>query len=247
LGDSHALFYIPMLEQFSAEDTRTVAVLPTPGCGYASFLHPLDQANDAQCFELATDELRAVLNEAQAGDLVFLSSLNLPRLISAFPGGEKRLGLTNDAGAQGNVFGRTDKELDELRRAAQDAQAWIRPLVRANLRVVIEAPEPVFRAHPLRCIEWWNQFNPECAGGLDESRADLEWFRAPVMEAMARIEAAYSGVTIWDPMQSLCGERTCSAMRDGRPLFFDGDHLSPYGNLVLLDSFAAEIHRVEAN
>ena len=44
-------------------------------------------------------------------------------------------------------------------------------------------------------------------------------------------------VSVWDPFPILCPEQTCSAYREGRPLFFDGDHVSGYGNRLLAPSF----------
>jgi len=44
-----------------------------------------------------------------------------------------------------------------------------------------------------------------------------------------------SSVRVWDPFAVLCQTGvTCSAYQQGRPLFFDADHLSAYGNRMLL-------------
>jgi len=67
-----------------------------------------------------------------------------------------------------------------------------------------------------------------------------------MMDALRDLATTYPGVTIWDPLQVLCGKDVCSAMQAGRPLFFDGDHLSPYGNFVLLRSFQRAVQGAEA-
>lgn len=243
VGDSHATAYLPMLEQLSAEDGRTITVLPTPGCSYLDLQDALNETADPHCYQVARDALHTVLAQARPGDTVFLPSLRLPRLIHL--GGERRRAVPNLAGQEGDPFERTALELAALARARSDAHRWIEPLVAARLRVVLEAPKPIFRAHPFACVEWWNRWNPDCSVGLDERRLDLERYRAPVMDALRDIAAMYPGVTLWDPLRVLCGEAVCSAMQAGRPLFFDGDHLSPYGNLVLLRPFQMAIHRVE--
>ena len=48
---------------------------------------------------------------------------------------------------------------------------------------------------------------------------------------------------LWDPMPVLCDDALCPAQRDGRPLFFDGDHLSAHGNRVLLPSQQVVLQR----
>lgn len=48
-------------------------------------------------------------------------------------------------------------------------------------------------------------------------------------------------VRIWDPFPVLCPTERCSAARAGRPLFFDGDHLSAYANGLVYPSFLSTI------
>ena len=46
------------------------------------------------------------------------------------------------------------------------------------------------------------------------------------------------GVKILDPLPYLCSEGRCQGARDGRPLYHDDDHLSEYGNKLLVPMFA---------
>jgi len=114
------------------------------------------------------------------------------------------------------------------------------------VHVVFELPKPVLRAHPFRCVDWFNRNNPDCAGGLSERRADQERFRAPVVQAINTLVAAHPGMLAWDPLPLLCNEAECPALRAGRPLFFDADHVSPYGNLVLLHAFKEAVRAAVA-
>jgi peptidoglycan/LPS O-acetylase OafA/YrhL len=235
VGDSHAMAYRPMLEQWSAEEGRTVILLPTPGCSYLDLKEVLDERHDPACFRVARDAMTVVLDQARPGDWVLLSSLRLPRLVEL--GGRRRTAA--------DPFALTAAERDGLARAREDAPRWIVPFLAAGLKVVLEAPKPVFRAHPFACVEWWQRRNPECAAPLEERRADLERYRAPVMDALRALADEHPGVRLWDPLPSLCDGTTCAALRAGRPLFFDADHLSPYGNLVLLPSFRAFLQHME--
>lgn len=49
--------------------------------------------------------------------------------------------------------------------------------------------------------------------------------------------AEQCGVKILDPLPYLCDEEYCYGSRNGRPLYFDDDHLSEYGNTFLLPMF----------
>ena len=54
------------------------------------------------------------------------------------------------------------------------------------------------------------------------------------------------GVKILDPLPYLCPEGRCQGARDDRPLYHDDDHLSEYGNKLLVPMFA-EIFQTHGN
>lgn len=54
------------------------------------------------------------------------------------------------------------------------------------------------------------------------------------------------GVKILEPLPYLCSAGRCQGARDGRPLYFDDDHLSEYGNKLLIPMFA-EVFRAQAD
>ncbi|MBE0493471.1 MAG: acyltransferase [Thiomicrospira sp.] len=49
--------------------------------------------------------------------------------------------------------------------------------------------------------------------------------------------AEQCGVKILDPLPYLCDEKYCYGSRNGRPLYYDDDHLSEYGNKYLVPMF----------
>ncbi|MNO07791.1 hypothetical protein D3C81_2301380 [compost metagenome] len=48
-------------------------------------------------------------------------------------------------------------------------------------------------------------------------------------------------------MPLLCPGEQCLPTRDGKPLFFDGDHLSGYSNRLLLPDFQNQLQRLQAS
>jgi hypothetical protein len=62
-----------------------------------------------------------------------------------------------------------------------------------------------------------------------------------VLRTMQALVAKLPHATIWDPFPLLCPGSTCHAVQGGKPLFFDGDHLSGYGSLRLLPDFARHL------
>jgi peptidoglycan/LPS O-acetylase OafA/YrhL len=49
--------------------------------------------------------------------------------------------------------------------------------------------------------------------------------------------AAKNGAKILDPAKYLCKENKCAGLYDGLPIYYDGDHMSEYGNKILTPMF----------
>ena len=144
---------------------------------------------------------------------------------------------------------------DPLRRLlAHPALVWIGrrsyslylPFAAKGMNILFAAPTPLFRHSPFRCSDRFNRANPACRGGLSEQRAYLELLRAPIVAAMHTIANELPAVHLWDPFTVLCPASVCTVTRDGRPIFFDGNHLSAYGDAVVYPSFAESVAALAA-
>ena len=122
-----------------------------------------------------------------------------------------------------------------------DAQKRLKPFADNQLKVIFTAPTPVFMAPPFRCSDWFNQANPICIGRNQQPRADLEALRKPIVDNMRQLGELFPNVQVCDAFPVLCPSEVCLTQKDGRPLFFDGDHLSAYGNSVVYPAFKKAI------
>lgn len=68
------------------------------------------------------------------------------------------------------------------------------------------------------------------------SKAEYMVKNKPVWEAQD-LAAKQCGIKILNPLPYLCDESSCYGSRNGRPLFFDDDHLSEYGNKFFTPMF----------
>jgi hypothetical protein len=68
--------------------------------------------------------------------------------------------------------------------------------------------------------------------------------RQPIMVSLAVLSEKYPRLVIWDPFPILCPQELCAAVDPRGPLFFDGDHLSGNGNLILYPSFLATLKQI---
>jgi peptidoglycan/LPS O-acetylase OafA/YrhL len=225
IGDSHAAAYRTMLDIVSKELGVEVLEYEEGDCPVAGLLRPMDGRTRAH-FEAA---LRDVMRLARPGDFVFLPSLRMPTFADNFEAA--------DVGAIASAFLGWEAARDRG-IALEEARAVIAGFEATGARVLIEAPLPVLLAPPYRCSDWFNRMNPVGANGLTIDRAFLERLRFPVLESIRRLVELDPGLLVWDPFPVLCKDEVFSAYDDGgKPIFWDGDHLSGNGNRILEPSF----------
>ncbi len=232
LGDSHAGAYSTMLQKLT--DEQGVKVYNhSVGCWYLDLIQPHLESCKAR-YDSSLASMKAI---AKPGDIILLASLRLARLSD-----------------QWTVFGYTDEQLLAhsvskgrmalQRQAINEALVELKKLEDMSFQVIIDAPKPIFKAPNFRCSDWFNQSNPSCAPGVEISRELLLRYRQPAMDALAELQAHFPNLIVWDPFPILCDNPTCSAYDEqGKPLFFDADHLSAHGNRVLYPDFLALLQR----
>jgi peptidoglycan/LPS O-acetylase OafA/YrhL len=232
IGDSHAAAYLAMLKDVVL---RSGAVVTLYGVGGCSFID-LRDVPTPQCAAFGQAAVAAVLKQIRPGDVVFLPSLRIPRIVDQFvvyglPAAEDAMALPATAQARPE---------DE-----QAALPILRAIAAAGGKIIFEAPTPVFGAPAFRCADWYDRSNPICAGGTSIPKQTILTLRAPIMAAYASLTTAVPNVSVWDPLPLLCPTQTCSAFDNNRPLFFDGDHLSGYADLRLAPAFIEDMGWVE--
>jgi peptidoglycan/LPS O-acetylase OafA/YrhL len=228
IGDSHAVGYEGLYRYYAMETGAPVTLYNNGGCPFIS-LQPWRE-DDPNCKMNTQAALGDMLQKIQPGDVVFLPSLRLPRFVDQW------IRFTDDD-MKNRIFG--EEAVGARSRATANGEAVVREFTERGARVVFEAPKPIFRSPTYRCAESYNRTNPICLSGDEISRSEAESLREPALTALTAISSAVPGVSIWDPFPILCPKAspTCSEYRDGKPLFFDGDHLSGFGNRLLAPSF----------
>lgn len=226
IGDSHALGYAPMYMQYALETGAPVFFYRNGGC---AFLSLRGSEASARCRENGEAAVEDMLTRLRPGDVVFLPSLRLPRFA----------GLENPDGAEDveqKIFGAEAVRVRE--EASAEAERVLRKLSDAGARIVLEAPKPIFRSAIYMCSESYSWSNPVCKGGTSVPREELLHLRSPIVAAFRQLQDTVPNTRVWDPFPLLCPPADqCSAFRDGRPTFFDTDHVSGYGNRLLFPFF----------
>ena len=233
LGDSHAGALSPMFEQICAEQGITVSRYSFTGCSYLDFKEPMNSSRRPPgCLEFSKTIKDLTLATSKSGDIVLLPSLRMTRYADnweRFDEKDMRELMYNP------------EALKSREEAITDSKQWLEPFSEKRLQVVFVAPTPLFKAPPYRCSDWFNRNNPVCIGQNQQSRAELEQLRGPIVSTMNVLAQTFSNIQVWDPFPLLCPDDLCKVYKDGHPLFFDGDHISGYANLLLYPDFKRAI------
>jgi len=230
LGDSHADALFPVFEELSAQSVSRIFIYANAGCSFIDFRTPMNQSKSADCDVAPFNATVSadVLAKAQPGDLVILPSLRMERYTDQW----ENFGIRNMQEKMGSPYNQA------LRKAAtQDAITWLEPFAKHHLKIVLIAPPPIFQSPSFRCADWFNRNHPICKAGLTMPKAELGVLRQPVLDQIQTLQQTLPKIYSWDPFAMLCPSDTCQAIQNGRPLFFDGDHLSNYGNGQLYQPF----------
>jgi SGNH domain (fused to AT3 domains) len=231
LGDSHAMHYAPIYWQLAAEKGVETHVYSFAGCSYIDFKRPMNMGSPG-CAEFNNAAMTTILESASEGDIIFLSSMRLDRYGDQWG----RLPIENMHEYMYNPYA-----LNLRREALQDAPRWIKPFLEKGLRIVFAAPTPVFKSPPFRCADWFNRANPVCVVPNEQSRQELDSLRKPILDEMNLLSDSFTGIKVWDPFPVLCPGDVCKTSIEGKPLFFDGDHLSAYANFLLYPTFISTV------
>ncbi|NII56395.1 acyltransferase family protein [Luteibacter sp. SG786] len=233
VGDSHALAYGPAFASYALQTGAVVTVYNNGGCPFLS-LQPWREDNP-RCRESSSNALTDLLPNLQPGSVVFLPSLRLPRFVDQW---------VIYPGEQVNSLAAAPRTSEHAESTMRDARAVLAKLRATGASVMLQAPGPVLKAPPFRCADWWTASNEICAAGTRIDRSEFLALRDPMLAALESLAGDDHGIGIFDPVKSLCpGGQTCEGLIDGKPLFFDGDHISAYGNQVLLPSFTASMRQ----
>ena len=232
IGDSHAGAYALMANMAAHRLGATTYIRSFPGCPIAKLIE--SDKDNSICHNYEDQTLEWLDQRAKPGDIVFFASLRLPRLSNQW--GTFDIGkVLNEAYSQ--------KQAEVNQKALGEAESLIRKVKARGLIVLMDAPKPIFKSPPFRCSDWYDKNNPVCAAGFSIERDFLLKYRQPTVASLRTLQKEL-GIYLWDPFPVLCPHEKCAAFDGNKPIFSDGDHLSGYGNRLLVDSFTERLSSI---
>jgi hypothetical protein len=204
-GNSHAVAYKDMLSRLALKEQFRVYLYFRSSCTLFKLTTPFDDESP-ECKRFLNAVLKDIGANARSGDIVFLPSLRLPRLSDQW-------GQMSEAEATQTLFSVSATE--SRRMAREETLRMLQPYIRSGVRVIFEAPKPLFRAPAFRCSDWFNRRNPVCSPGLSVPQDFMLRYRQPVVDEMTNLARLDDAISVWDPFYVLCPNATCEAVGAG--------------------------------
>lgn len=224
LGDSHAGAYSTIFKNLQEVDGADIKLFQQGGCAFPPTVFRLSGA----CKDFLDKSVKEILSSAKTGDIVFLPGLRLSRLMNDEKAFEDAVLLSGvmSAEARKNIL-----------EGVNLITTYLSLMKERGIIVFYELPKPLMKVMPYRCFDWFNEMNPVCTAGFSIKKDFFEKYRHPIVEEINKIKREYPNISTWDPMLLLCNDIECNGKLNNHPVYFDSDHLSAYGNLILLDNF----------
>lgn len=235
IGDSHAAAYTRMLAQYVAAKRSKVVVLSMGGCRLVRASKSPQDQGCSDFLDSALDYLRVAVKPSDS------------IMVTGFYGGRYWDVWANShpvgvPASPAVVYGGDDGA--GLSEKSSSALEMLGGFERKGVAVIFEEPKPVAKSALFRCADWFNRDNPHCdhrPETVDEFHRRTAGDRALILAASKYLNSPY----FWNPGSTLCGVETCPAVKGDKPIFFDADHLSGFGNELLFPAFAAFMQRLK--
>lgn len=218
IGDSHAGAYQRAAWKIAASGRWRVELITLGGC---RFIYVTTVPDIAGCRDFLDRAARYVRDTGKPGDVVLLPGLQTARFVT-------------DDGSFVAPRPLNAENISASRKRLAD-------LAQIGLPIIVEGPKPLTSTPAYRCADWFNRDNPVCRPSPDDTDGGRWGRMVNAREGISEVTAGLNEVRVWEPSDVMCRNELCPAQVDGKPWFFDTDHLSAYGNDVLLPSLLAEI------
>lgn len=226
IGDSHAMSTVTALQDAATQSGRSALFLGRSGCRPVRGL----QRNDEQgCFLFNNWLLDEELPRHQVESLPVI---HVTRLTGQYLGPNE----SSNAVPTG-FFDVLPSRFNDPVFNKQFKDAFISTACEIAARNILYVTRPI----PEMGVHVPNMLVRNQMFGRDEDDIKItlaEYHdRHAFTWAMQDEAAEKCGVKILDPLPYLCDDQYCYGSRDGRPLYYDDDHLSEYGNKFLIPMF----------
>lgn len=229
LGDSHAMSFMPLLVDSFSKESGVVLDWSASGC------HTLEGVSFTEGTGL---ECSALLNKifSEIGNYknipVFISN----RYSAALVGGNE-----HGASKKPNLFfnAKYSEYSEDYTREVYDSYKSTICKIAKNNPVYMFSPVPELKLHVPKTMGRALMYRNERIR-VSVSRNEFETRNLWANQLLSELQEE-CGVKVIDLTSTFCDSENCYGDREGKPMYFDDDHLNTYGALLLKGILEAEL------
>ncbi|AKX50712.1 acyltransferase family protein [Thiopseudomonas alkaliphila] len=229
LGDSHAMSLMPLLTDYLQQKNGRLLDWTESACPTLEGISFLDSAG-SKCegvFETILLRLEQYKNTP-----VFISNRYSASLVGA---NEKNAPKKPEFYIENQYSKYSDKYTEEVYRTYKSSICKIAE----NNPVYVFSPIPELKLHVPRTMGRALMYRDERIR-VSVSRNEFETRNLWADQLLSELQTD-CGVKVIDLTSAFCDTENCYGDRDGKPMYFDDDHLNTYGALLLKDILEAEL------
>lgn len=235
IGDSHAAALAPFINEIHSKYFHNMYLIETGGL----FTRTLTSSTNSNLDIAGIQAMDFVKESAKSGDTVVIVNQFLTWFSKTY----------NDDPSRHRLF--ADRKLvsknTALKMYSKDLSRAAKELKEIGVNIILFAPFPDFKTRPHTCYSpLFNVFEKNDLFGLlnarlmkkcSTMRSEQEIRRKNTLTAFRNVEDENSNLSVFDPIDMICGRSLCSSYKNGDPIYFDDDHVNSKFSPYLLKAF----------
>lgn len=235
VGDSNANHFYPGLSSLYARHHENLLNLGKAACPPLFGIRVVMVRGDLHCTKPIEEALQYAMDQPSV-KTVILSMLDVGYAI-----GRKSVIKTDENFFKLSQIGSPDADshLTVMEHALRETFSR---LTARNKQVILMLGIPMLDFDPARCVDMrpWRITSSQLKDPCAMPQQQVDALSEPYRSMVHRVAQDYPLVKLIDAAKELCDGTYCWAMKDGRMLYRDREHLSVYGSSYLTDKLSAQ-------
>jgi peptidoglycan/LPS O-acetylase OafA/YrhL len=217
VGDSHSNALLPMMVKLNEKLNYQVYSVGVGGLYTTKFT----SSNHGDLSDKGEKVSRFIESRGKRGDVVILTNQLMTWFSRTYDDKQEdhRLFLNGTQLAKDQA----------LKIHAHDIDRWAKKLDNIGISLIILAPFPDFKNHPSACYSPMMKFFRNLkftTAKCQTTRSDQVARRGHILKVLKNLSGGNENVYLFDPIDLICSDNSCSSIRKGVPIYYDDDHVN---------------------
>jgi peptidoglycan/LPS O-acetylase OafA/YrhL len=217
VGDSHSNALLPLMVRLNEKQSYQVYSIGVGGL----YTTKLTSSDHGDLSARGNKVLEFLELKGKRGDIVVLTNQLMTWFSTTYNDkpDEHRLFFN---GTQLTKSHALNKHIDDLNQLAKRLDSL-------GMSLIIMAPFPDFKNHPNSCyspvlIKYFKEIR--ISEKCKTTRKDQDVRRYQILISLKKLSDTNNNINLFDPINFICTNDSCSSIRNGVPLYYDDDHIN---------------------